>query len=485
MPTDRLSALDETFLRIESDAAHLHVGWTLVFEGEPPSTEELREHVAGRLPLLPRFRRRVICSPLRLHDPVWVDHADFDIANHVTRTSLPEPGGAAQLRALAGALLSIPLDRAHPLWRLHLIDGLRDGGFAIVGQAHHALVDGIAAVEVAMLLLDGEPASRCSEPVSWSPEPGPGLPERVLATAAERFRLGRSGASFAIRAMARPSAVGDGLAIARRIGSALAGIGRSAPPTRLNRQIGPQRTVAFAELSLPAAKELGRRCEATVNDVVLATASLALGRCLHRGGEAPPWLRVFVPVSTRAAGRAAELGNEISMVFVELPVGERNPRLALEEVSRQMRVHKRDGHAAGMRGLLQAAGMAPAAVRDGIAWMMTRPQTFNAVVSNVPGPRDPLYLLGRCVRAAYPAVPLVQGHGMSVGILSYRSVLHVGLYADPGVVPDLTEVAADFTRSFDAMRFALAPAVPDGDDNGPAAPPRPHGPARRRERVLV
>ena len=103
MPTDRLSALDETFLRIESDAAHLHVGWTLVFEGEPPSTEELREHVAGRLPLLPRFRRRVICSPLRLHDPVWVDHADFDIANHVTRTSLPEPGGAAQLRALAGA----------------------------------------------------------------------------------------------------------------------------------------------------------------------------------------------------------------------------------------------------------------------------------------------------------------------------------------------------------------------------------------------
>jgi WS/DGAT/MGAT family acyltransferase len=467
MTLDRLSALDESFLRLESDAAHMHVGWTLVVDGIPPPLDELRAHINARLEQLPRFRRRVLCSQLHLHDPVWVDDEQFDIRNHVDRVELPAPGGPAELRERAGALLSIQLDRCRPLWRLHLVEGLRDGGFAVVGQAHHALVDGIAAVEVALLLLDGDGSVRPGEVRVWSPRPAPGLMTRALSSAATRVRLGRAAASLASRAVINPGLIREGIAGLRKIGSALGAVGNATAPSALNRRIGPYRSVAFAELPLEAAKEIGRSRGATVNDIILTTSALALGRYLHRHGECQPWLRVFVPVSTRASGDGAELGNRISVVFVELPVGQRDPSAALIEVCRQTRALKRDGYAGSTTALLGAAALMPTPVRDACAWLLTRPQTFNAVVSNVPGPERPLYLLGRRVRGAFPAVPLAQGHGLSVGMLSYCGTLHVGLYADPNVIPDLVEVAHDFTQSFDALRFALAPRAPEPVQPGP------------------
>lgn len=468
MAIDRLSALDEAFLRLDSPRTPMHVGWTLLADGDPPTVQELRDHVAARLHLVPRFRRRPLTSPLRLHDPVWVDDAQFDLANHIEVVSLENPGGPGELRALAGQLLSLPLDRRRPLWRLWLIDGLRDGRFAIVGQAHHALVDGLAAVEVAQLLLDADPSTPAPRPRPFSPAPEPSLAERALATVAERARFGRAAGSLALKTLANPGVAGEGVEALRRLGSALEPIAGAAPRTALNRRVGRRRSVAFAELPLTAAKELGREHGATVNDVVLATAALALGRYLRRAGECHPWLRTLVPVSTRPDGTHAELGNRVSFVMVELPVGERSPAAALEEVTRQMREHKRAGSAGAFDGLLHAARFAPLPVRDAIAWIATRPQTFNVVVSNLPGPRDALYVMGRPLRAAYPAVPLPRGHGLSVGILSYHGVLHVGLYADPYVVPEVIDVAHDFTRSFDALRFALAPRPPEPGAPAPA-----------------
>ncbi len=482
MAIDRLSALDEAFLRLDSRATPMHVGWTLLADGQPPAVEELREHVAGRLHLLPRFRRRPLISALRLHDPVWADDPHFDLANHIATVTVDEPRGPAELRALAGQLLCLPLDREHPLWRLWLVDGLRDGRFAVVGQAHHALVDGLAAVEVAQLLLDADPGVPAEGAHPWSPAPEPSLAERALATVAERARVGRAVGSLALKALVNPGVAGEGAEALRRLGSALEPVAGAAPRTAVNRKIGPRRSVAFAELPLAAAKELGREHGATVNDVVLATAALALGRYLRRAGECHPWLRTLVPVSTRPDGTHAELGNRVSFVLVELPVGERSPGAALEEVARQMSEHKSAGSAGAFDGLLHAARFAPLPVRDAIGWIATRPQTFNLVVSNLPGPRDSLYVMGRPLRAAYPAVPLARGHGLSVGILSYRGVLHVGLYADPHVVPDVIDVAHDFTRSFDALRFALGPRPPE-----PGAPePTPLDRERaRRERVFA
>jgi diacylglycerol O-acyltransferase / wax synthase len=282
-----------------------------------------------------------------------------------------------------------------------------------------------------------------------------------------------------------PGVVREGTEALRRLGSALEPVAGAAPRTALNRRVGPRRSVAFAELPLAAAKEMGRDHGATVNDVVLATTALALGRYLRRVGECHPWLRALVPVSTRPDGTHAELGNRVSFVMVELPVGERSPGAALEEVRRQMGERKSAGSAGAFDGLLHAARFAPLPVRDAIGWIATRPQTFNTVVSNLPGPRDTLYVMGRPLRAAYPAVPLPRGHGLSVGILSYTGVLHVGLYADPDVVPYVVDVAYDFTRSFDALRFALAPRPPEPRAPEPAPLDGGRGRQGRRERVLA
>jgi WS/DGAT/MGAT family acyltransferase len=359
---------------------------------------------------------------------------------------------------------------------------LRGGGFAVVGQAHHALVDGVAAVEVAMLLLDPDRDAPPATVDGWLPARPPDLRSRALATVGERLRVARSVGALGLRALTDPPGfVRAGASAAVRLGTALAPLALPAPRSRLNRTIGPERTVAFAELPLDAAKKVGRDNHATVNDVILATASLALGAYLRRAGEPHRWLRALVPVSVRPRGAAAELGNRISFLLVELPVGERSPLAALDSVCLRMQAHKRADRASALDGLLRGAGIAPLAARDAIAWLATRAQTFNTVVSNVPGPQAPLYLLGRRVEAAYPAVPLAQDHGLSIGVLSYDGTIHVGLYANPEVVPDVVELARDFTRSFDALRL---PPVP------------PLGPARDRivqrerarsldERVLV
>jgi WS/DGAT/MGAT family acyltransferase len=375
------------------------------------------------------------------------------------------------LRSLAGELLSAPVDRRRPLWRLYLITGLRGGRFAVVGQAHHALADGLGGVAMATLLLDREPVSAAVLPRRFEPAPAPGLIGRIGASAGERLALSRSAGAFALRTMMNPAAVGEGVEALKRLGGALAAIGTRAPATALNRPIGSRRSVAFTRLPLPVARDLGRRQGATVNDVVLATAALALGRYLRRADECHPWLRVLVPVSTRTS-EAGDLGNHVSGMFVELPVGERDPVVVLGEVARQTEQHKRAAQAEPIDAMVRASRLAPAPVRDVIAWLLSRPQAFNAVLSNIPGPKEPLYLLGRRMQAAYPAVPLAQGHGLSVGVLSYCGSLHVGLYADPEVVPDVVAVARDFASAFDALRLAIDPRSPRPRRRGAESRPR-------------
>jgi diacylglycerol O-acyltransferase / wax synthase len=471
MTVDSMSALDECFLRLETPAAHMHVGWTLLLEGEAPSLRALRRHVAARLELLPRFRRRVVASRWHLHDPMWVDDEEFSVARHVLAAQVPPDGGVAELRALAGELLSTPLDRRRPLWRVYLVTGLREGRFAIVGQAHHALTDGLGEVALATLLLDRDPASATLIPRSFDPARPPGILNRLRATAGERAALGRKAGGFALRTLLHPGTLAEGLSGLQRLADALAAVGTRAPATALNRPIGSRRAVAFTRLDLATARDLGRRQGASAGDVVLATATLALGRYLRRADECHPWLRVLVPINTRADG-ADELGNQVSAMFVELPVGERDPVAVLGEVARQTQQNQRANRAEPIDAMLRASRFAPAPVRDVIAWLLSRPETFNAVLSNVPGPSEPRYLLGRRVQAAYPAIPLAQGHGLSIGVLSYCGSLHVGLYADPEIVPDLVTVGRDFVSAFDALRGAIDPRAPRPRRRGGEPRPR-------------
>ncbi len=471
MSVDSLSALDECFLRLETPAAHMHVGWTLLLDGEPPSLRALRRHVAGRLEGLPRFRRRVVGSRLPMHDPVWIDDENFAVARHVLGVPAPPGGGISELRELAGELLSAPLDRRHPLWRLYLITGLRGGRFAIVGQAHHALTDGLGAVALATLLLDRQPTNTAAFPRPFVPDAPPGLLERLAASAGERLDLGRRAGGLALRTAMHPGTVSESLGALRRLGGALAAVGTRAPATALNRPIGSRRAVAFTRLPLPVAHEVARRAGATADDVVLATAAVALGRYLRRADECHPWLRVLVPVNTRADG-ADELGNQVSAMFVELPVGERDPAAVLSEVARQTQHNRRENRAEPLDAMFRASRLAPSPLRDMIAWLLSRPEAFNAVLTNVPGPSGPRYLLGRRVQGAYPAIPLAQGHGLSVGALSYCGSVHVGLYADPDIVGDVVAVARDFASAFDALRQSVDPRSPRPRRRGSEPRPR-------------
>jgi len=441
---DRLSALDAAFLDLETPHAPLHVGWTLRFGGRAPSVAALRRHVDGRLDRIPRFRRRLAAPGGQL---AWIDDPAFHVARHVHHVSLPAPGGPGALREAAGVLLGAPLDHDRPLWRLHLVDGVADDEFAIVGQAHHALVDGIAAVEVALLLFDdGSPAA----PSRWRPQAAPSGSRAAAAAARDRVAGGARALAGAGRLAARPQ---DGAALLRAGAQAVSDALVPAPPTALDRSRTHRRAVAFGGAPLQDVRDAGRRRGATVNDVLLAATALALGRALARRGEHPRALKALVPVNVRA-GDAAALGNAISFTAVELPLDTRDPTAVLRAVRDRTRVAKRGGAAEPLGALARAADLLPARARGALARNAARATSFNAVVSNVPGPPVALALLGRPLRAVHPAVPLLDGHGLTIGALSYAGRLHLGVYADAEVLPDAVDVARDLESAFDALRLA-------------------------------
>jgi diacylglycerol O-acyltransferase len=451
VPTiDRLSGLDAAFLDLDSPQAPLHVGWTIRVAGRPPSLSALRRHIEGRLEHVPRFRRRVVRPRLGLGDAHWADDPAFDVARHVHAVTLAPPAGARELRDLAGALLSQPLDPCHPLWHIYLVGGLRAGGWAVIGQAHHALIDGIAAVEVAMLLFDaaGHPPMPAANG-SWSPRPRPSTRASAAAFARDRVtgatRVARTAAATVARGADVPAAVRQ--------------LATPAPATGLDRSATRRRAVAFADVPLEAVRTAGRRHNATINDVLLAAATLALGGALRRRGERPGTVKVLVPVNVRDGGDAGALGNRISFVTVELPVGTTDQVEVLRTVRTQTRARKAGGAAAPLHTLAEFADLLPGGARRIVARTAARAASFNAVVSNVPGPPVELDILGRRVTAIFPAVPFLHGHALSIGAVSYRGRLHCGVYADATVVPDSADLARDLETAFDSLR--VVPRPPD------------------------
>ena len=458
-PLDRLNALDTAFLDLDTPRAPLHVGWTMRFDGMPPALPALRRHLEARLARVPRFRKRIAGAP---GGPVWVDDLGFDIANHVEGVSLPAPGGAGELRDLAGVLLSRPLDVRRPLWRIYLVDGLGGEGFALVGQAHHALVDGIAAVEVAMLLFDvagadtGEPALP-----AWRPTRGPSGAAAAGHAASTRAREALQVMAALGRRAARPAA---GAAALRDARGTLTDVLAPAPATVFDRSVTARRSIGLATSSLDGVREAGRRRGATINDVLLAAATLALGRALRRRGERPAVFKALVPVNTRGEGGEPAVANAISFMPVELPVAETDPGAVLRTVRDATRAAKSGGAAAPLAALARAGELLPGPGRRAVARAAARAAPFNAVVSNVPGPPVALEVLGRRLVAVHPAVPLLDGHALSIGALSYDGRLHIGVYADAHVLPDAAELARDIESAFDALLIA---------SRRPAGPPPP------------
>jgi diacylglycerol O-acyltransferase / wax synthase len=445
--SERLSPMDMSSLLAERGPIHVDIGALMVGEGEPPEFDRLLDHVQQRLALVPRFRQRVAPAPLGLTNPVWADDARFDLRWHVRHTALPHPGTAAQLRELVGRLLSEPLDLQRPLWQLYLIEGLERGRHAYVSKTHHTLVDGVSAVDVGTIMLDPNPEGT-EMPIPeerWDPDaPSPEL--LFVRAATDRIRAPLSAARKAARgALTMPRETASRVMRTAEGFAGLAAGGPTAPPTFLNQEIGRDRRMATVRTELDALKRARADSGATVNDVILSIAAGGLRRLFERRGEdVPDRLIALVPMSIRRPDEKLELGNRVATLMVRLPIGERDPeerlRLTHEETTRVK--ESEQAHATSL--VIEATGWTPPTINRVLADVLARPLTWNLVVSNVPGPQAPFYLLGRRVLELYPFVPLSpQNHALSIGVISYDGGVFFGVAGDRDLFADIDDVGGD------------------------------------------
>jgi WS/DGAT/MGAT family acyltransferase len=453
MAPNRLSALDASFLDVETASAHMHVGWAAAFdppdERPAPSFEQLRDHIARRLQRAPRYRQRLAGVPLGVARPVWVDDDRFDITRHV------RPAGPAALGELAGSVLSTPLSRERPLWELWISDRLDDGRIGIVGKAHHCMVDGIAAVELATVLLDLEPDRPADPPDDWRPVEPPGQARRFVDGLADIARGQLALAGSAAGALGSPRSLASG---ALRAAEALVhSLTPASPLDAMNAPISPYRALATLARPMDELRAIKHAYGCTVNDVVLAASTGGVRRHLQRHGERPARLKAMVPVNVRAAGATGEFGNRISFIFLELPCDEPRAERRLRAITLATGKAKSTGEPAGATTMLDLAAAAPSVLQRALSKLVASPRTFNVVVSNIPGPQPPMWMLGCRLREAYPIVPLADRHALSIGFTSVDGGAFFGIYADRDAGQDAELLARDIGDELDEL-LQLAPA---------------------------
>jgi diacylglycerol O-acyltransferase / wax synthase len=468
MNGDRLTGLDTSFLHLERSGAHMHVASAIVFEGSPPSHDEFRDHIESRLHLVPRFRQKLRTVPFDQGRPVWVDDPFLNLNYHVRRTALPAPGSEEQLRNLAARIFSQQLDRHKPLWELWLVEGLAGDRFAVVGKSHHALVDGISGVDITTVLFDleEEPDHPPVRPPKWAPRPEPTDLQLLKDAWRERATSPREIVRGVRAALRGPRQVVRGLVDAGRFIEGAA----AAPSTPFNVEIGPHRRLAFVRADLDDFKRVKNAHGGTVNDVVLSVVAGALGNYLRARGHDTEGLkmRAMVPVSVRADEERGALGNRISAMMAPLPVWSESPVERLREVSATMGDLKGSGQAVGAELLTRLTDFAPPTIASQAARLQPAQRFFNLVVTNVPGPQFPLYLLGRPMLSIFPLVPLARRQALCVGIMSYNGQIDFGLVGDYDAMADLESFALDLEGAI-AAAVATAPAV-EGARSGERAP---------------
>lgn len=464
--SDRLTALDVSFLYLEETTTVMHVGSVMVFDAPDGGFdyEQLVRHISARIAFVPRYRQRVRQVPGRLANPVWVDDERFDISYHVQRSALPRPGTTEQLRELVARIQPRQLDRQRPLWEVYLVEGLEDGRFAVITKTHQALVDGVNAVDLGQVILDENANAGTPPSNSWRPRPEPSLVELVAAAVMDTVRRPtqvidtvRAGLGDVRSAADKVTDTVGGLLFAARTAT------RPAPDSPLNVEIGSHRRFGMVSTDLAEYRAIrafhargGRRSRSggratttgtasriTINDVVLATISGALRSwLLTRGATVRPTtlVRALVPVSVTAEGTdAGTLGSSVVAQLVDLPVGEPNPVLRLQQVAYQLAAHGEGGRAVGAERIANIGGFAPPTLHSlgaRVANGLSR-RVFNLVVTNVPGPQQPLYVAGARMLATYPVVPLAKGQALAIGLTSYDGGVYYGLNGDRDAMRDL------------------------------------------------
>jgi diacylglycerol O-acyltransferase len=476
---DRLTSIDASFLHQEGRDSHMHIGGVLLFEGPAPDFQDFLDHVRGRLHLVPRYRQKLATPPLEAGRPLWVDDPDFNLEYHVRHTALPSPGTEDQLFLLASRIASQQLDRSKPLWENWLVEGLADGRFALISKTHHALVDGIAGVDLASVLFDterepapmGGPDQEELEP--WRPEPEPSPADLVLAGARGVVTTTAELVARAIGAATRP---GTSLNLLRDAAEGLgelvwAGL-NPAPVTPLNVEIGPHRRYAVVRQQLADYKEIKDALGGTVNDVVLTVVSGALAGWLHSRGVRTEGLqmRALVPVSVRTKAQRNSLGNQLTVMRGPLPVYVEDPVARLHFVREAMDGLKESKQAVGAATLAAVNSLAPPTVLAQASRLNFSTRLFNLLVTNIPGPQMPLYVLGRELQDLFPLAFLPQDHALAIAIMSYSGSLDYGLLGDYDAMPDIDLVAEEIEASLARLLAAAREAA--GGRPGRPAPER-------------
>jgi diacylglycerol O-acyltransferase / wax synthase len=455
MPPARLSPLDASFLAAETPTAHMHLGWAAAFEppcdGAAPTFEQLREHIAARLERAPRYRQRLATVPFGMHSPEWVDDEAFDVDNHVLRAN------ARDLCGMVDLAMSSQLERSRPLWEVWISERLDDGRIGVVGKVHHCMVDGLAAVELGALLLDAEPDPEPVRPSPWQPEPAPGWLSRLARGTAARARRDAAMLALPVEIVRSPrrrvaELAGDCRRAAFALGHLLA---PPAPTSLLNKPSSPLRHLGTVSRPLDDLRMIKQRHGTTINDVVLAVSAGGVRRFLQRRDEPVLRLKALVPVSVRPRGGAAELGNRISFVVVELPCDEPDPVRRLKAINAATTQRKRSGAPEGAGVMLGLVGHSPNWFQNLGARMLAGSHACNLIVSNVPGPSEPLYMRGCRFAEAYPIVPLAEHQAVSIGVTTLGDRACFGLYADRKSLPEVDELALDLDAAIDEL---LAPA---------------------------
>ncbi len=448
MTAERLSALDASFLAVESETAPMHVGWVSTYaapeDGPTPGFDELFAFLAGRFARAPHWRRKLAPVPLGVHEPAWVDDPDFDPAEHL----LHAPGD--DLDAIVDDVFSEPLPRDRPLWQIWIADELPEGRVALIGKAHHCMVDGIAIVELGKLLLDAEPFEDRGEAEAWEPAPTPSGRERFVRAVYDRAGDGASLVLAPVKLAGSPGRLRGVPGLARTLVHTLL---PPAPDSLLNCPGSTRRRHVRRTRSLDELRTIRRAFGVSPNDVVLAACAGAL-----REYAGPQRLKVMVPADVRGAGDA-EGGNRISFVFLELPCDEPDPIARLETIHAATSQRAGDRDAEGLDAAFQALAIAPGPVKQVLAHAFAHPRMSNLTISSVPGPATTRYMAGCKLETVHSAVPLSERHALSIGVVMTSGNVCFGIYADAETLPDADELGEELDLAFDELLSAAAAAT--------------------------
>ena len=465
---DRLTALDNSFLLLEKPTSYMHVASTQIHKTGPLRTEgggidaaRFRKMIASVLHRIPRYRQKLAWIPFENH-PVWVDDENFSIDYHLRHTALPRPGTEEQLKRLSARIMQQHLDRSRPLWEMWLVEGLEGDRFAVISKTHHCMIDGASGVDLMRVVMSADPDEHIAEEPTWVPRPSPSPLELMGHEALRRARLTFEilrGATSALRTA--ESVRFDVMTRIRALAEAMGGSLRLPSETPFNRVIGPHRRFDWMTMELADIKKLRKALGGSLNDIVLTIVTGAVRSFLRARHVNPDPLdfRVMAPVSVRAENERGTLGNRVSAWIVPLPIGQADRRVQLERITERTNWLKESKSAVGAEVLTQAAEYTPSTLLALGARNMTRLLPFNLVVTNVPGPQQPMYTLGAEMLECFPHVPLTDRLGLGIALMSYNGKLCWGFNADYDLVPDLREFVAAIEASF-AELMVLATARP-------------------------